>query len=247
MVNNRVTSLMCDGSYLWLGTGSGAVHIFSVVANVKDPLAKIQQLAKQSQESKEPSHQRRAQKSGGLLSKVVAEELTSLEPGEANNETDAGVSEDDPKFKAREAKYYERRRKTKFGRTLRHEFRGESSSEKRREPSVFQLVFEASNQVVPSKNESVRVLLPLKQGEDCFAVSCVHSLTEWERGVQVWRCQTSNRPKSWTFGYLPSYGVFDSITDGGDSLQGASSDSHTDTQPSEQAAVKEQSTETAEC
>ena len=152
---------MCNSSYLWLGTGSGGVHIFSVVANVEDPLAKIQQLAKQSQESQEPSQQRKSYKSGGLLSKVVAEELTSLEPAEPIIETEAAASEDDAKFKARGGKYYERRRKTKFGRTLRHEFRGESSSEKRREPSIFQLVFEASNQVVPSKNESVRVLLPL--------------------------------------------------------------------------------------
>ena len=56
------------------------------------------ELAKQSLESQEPSQQRKSYKSGGLLSKVVAEELTSLEPAEPIIETEAAASEDDAKF-----------------------------------------------------------------------------------------------------------------------------------------------------
>ena len=151
---------MSDRSYLWLGTGGGRVHIFSVAANVQDPQTKIQQLAKQMQQSQQPTQQRRAYKTGGLLSKVVAEELASADPPKPVDEIDGsegGEGEARPG-----STYYDNRRKTTFGKTLRRDIRGETSSDKRREPAIFQLVFEASNQVIPSKNDPVRVLIPLR-------------------------------------------------------------------------------------
>ena len=151
---------MSDGSYIWLGTGGGRVHIFSVAANVQDPQTKIQQLAKQMQQSQQPTQQRRAYKTGGLLSKVVAEELASTDTPKPVDEIDGsegGEGEAGP-----ESRYYDNRRKTKFGKTLRRDIRGETSSDKRREPAIFRLVFEASNQVIPSKNDPVRVLIPLR-------------------------------------------------------------------------------------
>ena len=154
---------MSDGSYLWLGTGGGRVHIFSVAANVEDPHTKIQHLAEQIQQSQQPTQQRRAYKTGGLLSKVVADGLANEESPEPVDEIDGGEAGDgEVRVRAPRSRYYDNRRKTTFGKTLRRDVRGETSSDKRREPAIFQLVFEASNQVIPSKNDPVRVLVPLR-------------------------------------------------------------------------------------
>ena len=154
---------MSDGSYLWLGTGGGRVHIFSVADNVQDPQTKIQHLAKQIQLSQQPTQQRRAYKTGGLLSKAVAEGLASAESPEPVDESDGGEGgEGEARARTPGSRYYDNRRRTKFGKTLRRDVRGETSSDKRREPAIFRLVFEASNQVIPSKNDPVRVLVPLR-------------------------------------------------------------------------------------
>ena len=63
-------------------------------------------------------------------------------------------------FKSR-ADYYDKRRKTTFGQTLRRDLRGESTTEKK-VPRIFKLVLESSSQLVDAPNEAVRVILPLR-------------------------------------------------------------------------------------
>lgn len=184
----RITSLLPIENYLWLGAGNGTVHIFSIAANVPNPRQRIRQMVKQSSEAREPTDQPQAHQSGGLLSKATVDGTSST------------VKERQFKPTSR-TDYYNKRRKTTFGQTLRRDIRGEST----KVPRIFKLILEKSNRVVESPNEAVRVILPLSHEEDCFAVSCVHSLTEGQKTVQVWKCPPAEGPSTWVFGYLPSY------------------------------------------
>ncbi len=160
MADFRITSIMTSSDHVWVGTGSGNVHIFSVESNVLNPAATILQLAQRQSRELAVAHGgvRRAVNTGGLLT------------GEAGTEEGEGEREDEERqataaerrYKTRN-QYYDKRRKTQFGRTLRREKRSENSTEKaKKEPAVYKLVHQASNQLVQTKNEAVRVILPLR-------------------------------------------------------------------------------------
>ena len=143
---------MAEGDHLWIGTGCGAVHIFSVHTSVSNPSARIRQLAKQGHGKS--SDQDANSDSGGLLGQVVGDEQTDIEKS-----SQAPVGGDDTPELSRPARYYESRRKTRFGRTLHRERPSRSNL-----TSVYKLSVETSQQTVTAKNESVRIILPIRYG-----------------------------------------------------------------------------------
>ena len=151
---------MTEDNLVWVGSGSGGAHIFSIAANVSNPRMRIGQLAKKTSGSSVRHGYRRAVKTGGLLT-------GSLVQGTEEEDSSPVVErKGGERYKPRKDQdnYYDKRRKTAFGHTLRKDFRGERSKEKEagKELDVYKLVHEASNQLVQTKNEAVRVILPLR-------------------------------------------------------------------------------------
>ena len=140
----RITCLMADDRHLWVGTGSGTLYLFAVIAGVPNPGSRVRALAKQS--GGDPlspagqlgSHRERLGPDvtdGGLLSSVVADEEAS-------------------------GSHLDRRRKTAFGWTFRGGSR--SSALKGDSPGVYKLKFEESHQPLSTTNESVKTLIGVR-------------------------------------------------------------------------------------
>lgn len=147
---------MADGNHLWLGNGCGTIHVFSVHANVSNPDARIHQLAKQGHGKTDEDVRT---KSGGLLGQVEGDEQTdALEPSKTV------TAQDTPEL-SRPSRYYETRRKTRFGRTLRRERPSKTNL-----TSVYKMSVETTRQIVTAKNESVRIILPV--GYECASSLC---------------------------------------------------------------------------
>ena len=123
---------MSDEGKLWLGTGSGSIYLFSVVAGVANPSQRVVALAKQAGIEHSSKFRDRVG-SGGLLSSVVE--------GEA------------------EENHLERRRKTNFGYTFRGGTRNRSGASS---PGVYKLVFVENHQSYPNSTEPVRTLLSIR-------------------------------------------------------------------------------------
>lgn len=137
---------MADDRYLWIGTGSGTLYFFSVVAGVHNPASHVRALAKQSTGGVKLSerHDRLGPEvtDGGLLSSVVADEETS-------------------------GNHLDHRRKTVFGRTLRG---GGLRTLKGDSPGVYKLKFEESHQPLSTTNESVKTLIGLRYVPICRVI-----------------------------------------------------------------------------
>ena len=140
---------MVAGHSLWLGTGKGAVLIFTVSGAVAEPEAAIAKLARASnllEVVAEEGGERGGRAGQGLVTEVLPGERASQELGAAT----AGPAE----WRDRSDHY--RNRRTAFGRTLR----GPSVRQAQRSPAVFQLQYENSYQL--TQRESVKVLLPMR-------------------------------------------------------------------------------------
>lgn len=208
---------MVAGGHVWLGTGAGTVAIFSVEAGVEDPAAAITELARRAGEVKAISQRRQWRASMAGAGLVHTAEQLGEGPGEGpGEETEEEKSEPKPHYHSQE-RSQEFRRKTQFGRTLRRD-KNRSLPRRQSEQMVYQLKFAANRQVVSQNTEAVRVLLPLRwvwswlecvcvradfslslscrQGSTPGVVSCVHSLQEHEKAVQVWQCDARKPPDS---------------------------------------------------
>ena len=172
---------MSDEGKLWLGTGSGSIYLFSVVAGVANPSQRVVALAKQAGIEHSSKFRDRIG-SGGLLSSVVEDEA--------------------------EENHLEKRRRTNFGYTFRGGTRNRLGTSS---PGVYKLIFVESLQSYPNSTEPVRTLLNIRLVLYCCAcmhvyytfplvfihyspecvVSCVNCPADWQQGVQFWTREDS--------------------------------------------------------
>lgn len=149
--NFRVTSLLADGDFLYIGSGCGELLHFAVVAEVSDPCASIREFAaaakmrprgrsKRKPGDEPPSPTAR----GGLLTKAFFgdENFVDLEQPASNSY------------------YSSRQRRTQFGRTLRRG-RPEVEGVGLDHLSVYKLEPLSRKLLGSALNEPVRVLLPI--------------------------------------------------------------------------------------
>lgn len=146
---------MVDDDHLWLGNGCGIISIFSIQANVSNPGTHIQQLAKKGRGRS--SDKDANMDSGALLSQPVEGELSDSVEVIHTSELDLPVEGSNTPEVSRPNRYYDRRRKTRFGHTLR----GEKPTRSNVLSSVYKLSFEASRLIGSARNESVRIILPI--------------------------------------------------------------------------------------
>ena len=151
--NFRVTSILADGDFLYIGSGCGEFLQFKVVAGVSDPAASIRDFvaaakvkprgrSKRKLSDEPPSPTTR----GGLLTKAWL-----------GGEKEDWVNLEQP---VPDSYYTSRQRRTQFGRTLR---RGRSDVEGIGPDhlSVYRLEPLSHKLLGSALNEPVRVLLPL--------------------------------------------------------------------------------------
>ena len=150
-LDSRVTSVMVAGHSLWLGTGKGAVLIFTVSGAVAEPEAAIAKLARASNLLEVVAEEggERGEGDGRAGQGLVTEGL----PGERASQ-ELGAATAGPAERRDRSDHY-RNRRTAFGLTLR----GPSVRQAQRSPAVFQLQYENSYQL--TQHESVKVLLPM--------------------------------------------------------------------------------------
>ena len=153
--NFRVTSLLADGDFLYIGSGCGQLLQFRVVAGVSDPAASIRDFVAAAKVKPRGHSKRRPGDEppspaarGGLLSKALL--------AEEKEEEDWVTLEQPPS----DSYYATRQRRTQFGRTLR---RGRSEVEGVGPDhlSVYRLEALSHKLLGSALNEPVRVLLPL--------------------------------------------------------------------------------------
>ena len=158
-----MTSIMASRGYLWLGTGSGKVLIFSICRATAKPEEEIQKMAEATskalgtvQDEEEDEGEEEEARSKGLWSGsggLLKEGLSA--PEGWGKEPDSQAASEPP---STPGPVNWKKRKTVFGHTLR----GSSMNRGNRRPAVFQLVYKTTHQLADVKNESVRVLLPLR-------------------------------------------------------------------------------------
>ena len=152
---------MASGDYLWLGTGSGTVFIFSVHRATAEPEQLIQQVAQANSKSNAEVLVEEEAEQKGLLSDQGGLVQERLEEGEVKESAGSGVAREPTSRPGRRLKertdYYQQRR-TAFGRTLR----GPSVNKGRKQPAIFRLVYNAEHQLAEGGNDSVKVILPLR-------------------------------------------------------------------------------------
>ena len=146
--NFRVTSLLADGDFLYIGSGCGELLHFAVVAEVSDPCASIREFVAaakvkpRGRSKRKPGDEPHSPTArGGLLTKAFL--------GEENLEQPVSDSY-----------YSSRQRRTQFGRTLR---RGKTEVEGVGPDrlSVYRLEPLSRKRLGNALNEPVRVLLPI--------------------------------------------------------------------------------------
>ena len=124
---------------LWVGTGSGAVLIFTVSRIIAETEAVIEKLARDTDYLSVP-----LEGSGDTIHGLVTTELAAGDPQDGSRASEQA-----------EKRGYFHNRRTAFGRTLR----GPSTKKAEKSPAIFQLEFENSYQLAES--EPVRILLSM--------------------------------------------------------------------------------------
>ena len=163
--NLRVTSLLADGDFLYIGSGCGELLQFKVVAGVSDPAASIRDFVAAAKVKPRGRSKRRSGDEppspttrGGLLTKAwLAEEKDWVEVEQPPPDSYyASRQEQSPP----DSYYASRQRRTQFGRTLR---RGRSEVEGVGPDhlSVYRLEPLSHKLLGSALNEPVRVLLPI--------------------------------------------------------------------------------------
>ena len=149
--NFRVTSLLAEGDFLYIGSGCGELLQFTVVAGVSDPEASIREFVAAKVKPRGRSKRRPGDEPpsptarGGLLTKALLGEEKELI---------------DLEHPVSESYYANRHRRTQFGRTLRRG-RSEVGGVGADHLSVYRLEPLSRKLLGSSINEPVRVLLPI--------------------------------------------------------------------------------------
>ncbi len=153
---------MLLGDKLWVGTGGGRVLILSYAPNVPDVEESIRVLAKhKSASDAEITASTRSVDAGGLLT-PTADTDQSAPPSATTPDNEKWVhlegegSSHSPAPSGRT--YYQKRRRTQFGKTLRNK----TQKQKQSQDDIYALSFLSCSDVVTAANESVRVLIPLR-------------------------------------------------------------------------------------
>lgn len=178
-LDQRITSILPHGDFLWIGTGGGCVCVFSIQPNCSNVATKLDNLV-QKETAKDQSYFEQ--------SVIYQHGLIGVE---------GTVTEDEEKQKNRY------RRRKEFGRTFHTKFTS-SGKGYEEDADIFKLEFVASHNLTPEHADAVRVIIPLSYNSIPYVVTCcrVRKMNEASKSVQLWYCPGSKHPQKWQYQFV---------------------------------------------